>query len=133
MRTLSTTLALITVATLTTLAASTGTMAQTQAAGPITSAEAAMRYHLSLEYKEPGSPPWAEIAVTSADHRLNCIVATHTRESLDRGGWVIPWVGAASYAAEHPLVAVRPGEGVTSLGAVVPPQAPFKVAAQRQP
>jgi len=111
------------------LAMAAGTAStQAQAPQPITSAEAAMRHHLSLAYPDMSSRPWADrmastraadpaAATPSADRHLQRITAGYTREMLDRGGWCNPWMSAAAYSAGEPLLAVRPGEGVTTAGA----------------
>ena len=59
-------------------------------------------------------------AATSGDQRLDRIVATYTREQLDRGGWANAWVREDHYAAGEPLLAVRVGEGVTTRVASAP-------------
>jgi hypothetical protein len=93
------------------LTTATATAAQTPLSGPITSAEAAMRYHLSLQYHMPrlrmwtaqDNPPCAAIGPQapggSADARLNRIVRSHTREMLDRGAWVNPWMPPDPHSA----------------------------------
>lgn len=50
------------------------------------------------------------------DRRLTLIVATYTRELLDRGGWANPWVSEPHYAAGEPLLSVQVGDGATSRG-----------------
>jgi hypothetical protein len=53
----------------------------------------------------------------SADRHLMNIVATYTREALDRGGWVNSLMhnkySDADYASGNPLLAVQIGEGLT--------------------
>lgn len=55
--------------------------------------------------------------VVSADQRLAEIVASYTRESLDRGGWVNSLLDNSQYASGNPLLAVHIGEGVTEFSA----------------
>ena len=50
----------------------------------------------------------------SADQHLAAVLSVYTREVLDRGGWVNPYVASPGYDAGHPLLAARPGDGVTS-------------------
>lgn len=65
----------------------------------------------------PGLSATAPAAVPeSADRRLQAIVAMYTRDRLDRGGWVNPWVGDGNDAAGEPLLAVAVGSGVTTRG-----------------
>ena len=49
----------------------------------------------------------------SADRRMDAIIASYTREALDRGGWVNTVLTNSRYASGNPLWAVRVGEGVT--------------------
>ena len=51
----------------------------------------------------------------SADEIMNEQIAHYSRQVLDQGGWVNPYVPGPGYDVGNPLYAVRPGEGV-SLG-----------------
>ena len=50
----------------------------------------------------------------SADEVLTAIVRSHTRINLDRGGWANPYVPVPGYDAGNALLAVSPGNGITS-------------------
>jgi hypothetical protein len=52
----------------------------------------------------------------SGDASLNRVLARLDRAALDAGGWVNPFVRESSYSAGNPLLAVGPGEGVTTSG-----------------
>jgi hypothetical protein len=55
-------------------------------------------------------------ASVSADEILTASLRLYTRQVLDRGGWVNPYVGGnQGYDAGNALLAVRQGEGVTTL------------------
>jgi len=124
------------------LAAAAAAIAQTRPVGPVTSADAAMRHHLALEYPRPVLRLWAAAPapcgdapaapVESADHRLQQIVGAYTREKLDRGSWFNPWAGPSGPAAAA-LTAVAPGEGVTSRGDPVVQAAPLAAAGRCRP
>lgn len=49
----------------------------------------------------------------SADDRLNDIVASYTRDTLDRGGWDNIYAPDSHYAAPNGLLAVDVGDGMT--------------------
>jgi hypothetical protein len=49
----------------------------------------------------------------SADQKMVGIIASYTREVLDRGGWINTILTNSIYASGNPLLAVRVGEGVT--------------------
>lgn len=66
----------------------------------------------------------------SADSVLQAVLAGYDRVALDRGGWSNPWVQDASYAAGEPLLAVKVGDGVTTLGAARPAPAAAVFAAR---
>ena len=51
----------------------------------------------------------------SADEGFMRQVAFYTRDMLDRGGWANAFISDDHYAAGNRLLAVRVGEGVTSL------------------
>jgi hypothetical protein len=71
-------------------------------------------------------------AAPSGDQHLNRLVATYTREQLDRGGWANAWVTTEGYAAGEPLLAVRVGDGVTTRVAAAPaPVQQFALALRR--
>lgn len=65
----------------------------------------------------PGANGDQVITRISADRQLMEIVATYTREALDRGGWVNNFMPNkypdADYASGNPLLAVQIGEGLT--------------------
>lgn len=126
-----------------TLAVATPMVAQTHPTGPITSAEAAMRYHLSLENQVPPPRPWlaalaasqaaaAPATAESADHRLQQIVGAYSRERLHRNSWFNPWARPA-VATPDRLTAVAPGHGLTNAGAPPAPPAPQALAGQGRP
>ncbi len=76
-------------------------------------------YH-HLSQRGQWANPWMPAATgnptietISADQRLTEIVATYTRETLDRGGWINTFLHNADYASGNPLLAVNIGEGVT--------------------
>lgn len=50
----------------------------------------------------------------SADEQLRQIVATYTREALDRGGWENRFMTNSRYASGKALLNVRIGEGLTT-------------------
>lgn len=55
-------------------------------------------------------------ASASADEILTATLRLYTRQVLDRGGWVNPYVGSnQGYDAGNALLAVRQGEGVTTV------------------
>lgn len=102
------------------LAATTLATAQPQPSGPITTAEAAMRYHQNLMSRLPPPRLWTPAPRppcqaarpmapgASADAQLNQMVRTHNRTMLDRGAWVNPWsasVQAPSCPADTACVA----------------------------
>ncbi len=68
------------------------------------------------------------ITGTSGDTHLNQLVATYTRESLDRGGWVNSLLNNADYASGNPILAVREGEGVTEQASPVRFTSPATIA-----
>jgi hypothetical protein len=129
-----------------TLAAATTVLAQTHPTGPLTSADAAMRYHLSLENQVPPPRLWvaakaapdgassvvAAGSAESADRRLQQIVGAYSRERLHRSSWFNPWAQPPSMAPE-PLTAVAPGNGVTSPGESPARPAPQTLAGQVRP
>ena len=49
----------------------------------------------------------------SFDQKMVAIIASYTREALDRGGWVNTVLTNSEYASGNPLLAVRVGEGLT--------------------
>lgn len=61
-------------------------------------------------------------AAESADRILTATLRVYTREVLDRGGWINPFMGARHYDAGNALLAVRPGEGVTTAGSAPRPR-----------
>ena len=50
----------------------------------------------------------------SADTILTALVQQYDRASLDRGGWVNAFVNDVGYDSGNALLAISPGEGVTS-------------------
>ena len=50
----------------------------------------------------------------SADTLLTALVQQYDRDSLDRGGWVNAFVNDVGYDSGNALLAVSPGEGITS-------------------
>jgi hypothetical protein len=50
----------------------------------------------------------------SADTILTALVQQYDRASLDRGGWVNAFVNDVGYDSGNALLAVSPGEGITS-------------------
>lgn len=58
-----------------------------------------------------GSEPHTE---ASADQKMVAIIASYTREALDRGGWVNTVLSNSEYASGNPLLAVHVGEGLSS-------------------
>jgi hypothetical protein len=65
----------------------------------------------------------------SADSVLQAVLTGYDRVALDRGGWANPWVSTEGYAAGEPLLAVKVGDGVTTIGAARP--APITALAAR--
>lgn len=57
-----------------------------------------------------GNEPHTE---ASADQKMVAIVASYTREALDRSGWVNTVLSNSEYASGNPLLAVRVGEGLS--------------------
>lgn len=49
----------------------------------------------------------------SADQRMVWVIASYTREALDRGGWINAVMSNSMYASGNPLLAVHVGEGLT--------------------
>lgn len=76
-------------------------------------------HHLSQrgQWINPWMPGANGDQVISADRHLMKIVATYTREVLDRGGWVNNFMpnkySDFDYASGNPLLAVQIGEGLT--------------------
>lgn len=58
----------------------------------------------------------SSVTAPSADQRLNSIVASHSRELLDRGGWVNSYLDNADYASRNPLLTVQVGDGCLTIG-----------------
>jgi hypothetical protein len=54
-------------------------------------------------------------SAASADEILTATLRIYTRQVLDRGGWVNAFVSNPGYDAGNPLLAVRAGEGVTTV------------------
>jgi hypothetical protein len=84
------------------------------------SADARGQWVNALMPEATGLASVAPGAAPSGDRHLNQLVATYTREQLDRGGWANAWVREDHYAAGEPLLAVRVGEGVTTRVAAGP-------------
>ena len=49
----------------------------------------------------------------SADQQLMQIVASYTRERLDRYGWMNTYLTNSNYSSGNPLLAVQIGDGIT--------------------
>ena len=69
------------------------------------------------EWTSPLAPTAAadEVAPLSADTLLTNLVLQYDRATLDRGGWVNAFVDDVGYDSGNALLAISPGEGVTSL------------------
>lgn len=67
------------------------------------------------EWQNPLMPSGTgRYASQSADEVLTATLRQYTREVLDRGYWINPWVGeAVGYSWGNPLLAVSQGSGVT--------------------
>lgn len=79
---------------------------------------------LSPLHPSPALPVAATDTPLSADHRLMQIVAAHTRERFDRGGWENTYLRNSSYASGNPLLAVSIGSGTTLSGVSMPSGGP---------
>ncbi len=62
----------------------------------------------------PGATGNAPHTEASADQKMVAIIASYTREALDRGGWVNTVLSNSEYASGNPLLAVHVGEGLSS-------------------
>lgn len=57
-----------------------------------------------------------QAAPRSADEIMNEQIAHYSRKVLDQGGWINPFVAEPGYDVGNPLLAVAPGDGVSSGG-----------------
>ena len=67
-------------------------------------------------------------SAASADELLTATLRIYTRQLLDCGSWVNALVSSPGYDAGNPLLAVRAGEGVTTVASPSRLQAPQVVA-----
>lgn len=105
-------------------------------AGPADeSLDAAASQYRSTDARGQWHNPWMPQATgspvaqgPSTDERLMQIVAAHTRDALDRGGWQNTVLTNSRYASGNALLTVRVGEGVTTGGVAGPREAPSVIA-----
>lgn len=69
----------------------------------------------------------------SADQRMVAIIASYTREVLDRGGWVNSVLTNSEYASGNPLLSARVGEGLSLRVTLDVVTRPTTVAARNTP